>query len=193
VPVDETHPLEPVDVNGIHKLAAEKYYALYHAVHGIRSVSLRLTNTYGPRMDLANDGKGFVGVFVRIALQGGLIRVFGDGSQRRDFDYVDDVVDALLLAGASARVDGGAFNLGHPRAYSLLEFVETLHRHASFTHRVVPFPPELRAIDIGDYVGDFSRFRELTGWTPRVDLDEGLARTLEHFRELGRRGPRRAA
>lgn len=99
LPVDEDHPVVPVDVNGINKLAAEKYYSLYHDVHGLPTVSLRLTNTYGPRMELANDSKGFVGVFIRKALLGETIRIYGTGQQRRDFNYVSDVVDALLVAG----------------------------------------------------------------------------------------------
>jgi UDP-glucose 4-epimerase len=124
--VDEDHPLLPVDVNGIHKLAAERYYTLYDAVHGIPSVSLRLTKTYGPRMDLASDTKGFTGVFIRQALAGEKIRVYGTGRQRRDFNYVDDVLDALLLAGEKEAIHGQVFNLGHPEPRTLLEFVETL-------------------------------------------------------------------
>lgn len=182
LPVDEAHPLVPVDVNGINKLAAEMYYTLYHRVYGMRTVSLRLTNTYGPRMDLASPHKGFVGVFVRQALAGERIRVFGDGRQRRDFNYVDDVVRALLLAGADPATDGEVYNLGHDTPYSLLEFLETLRRHAAFEWELVPFPADAARIDIGDYYGDFSRFREATGWRPEVDLDEGLARTLAYHR-----------
>jgi nucleoside-diphosphate-sugar epimerase len=182
LPVDEDHPLVPVDVNGINKLAAELYYTLYWRVYGIRTVSLRLTNTYGPRMDLASREKGFVGVFIRQALDGQRIRVFGDGQQRRDFNYVDDAVEALLLAGADPATDGRVFNLGHERAYSLIEFVETLRRHVPFEWELVPFPAEAARIDIGDYYGDATRFRQATGWTPRVDLDEGLARTLAYWR-----------
>jgi nucleoside-diphosphate-sugar epimerase len=185
LPVDEDHPLLPVDVNGINKLAAERYYTLYHQVHGITSVSLRLTNTYGPRMDLANDTKGFTGVFIRQALAGEKIRVYGTGRQRRDFNYVDDVVDALLLAGEVEAIHGQVFNLGHPEPRSLLEFVEALREFADFEYERVPFPPEIEAIDIGDYYGDFSRFRDATGWTPRVSLRDGLERTLDYYRKLG--------
>jgi nucleoside-diphosphate-sugar epimerase len=182
LPVDEKHPLEPADVNGINKLAAEMYHTLYHRVHGTRTVSLRLTNTYGPRMDLRNRTKGFVGVFVDQALRGETIRVFGTGEQRRDFNYVDDVVDALLLAGRNQQIHGGVFNLGHPRPYSLLEFLETLARHVRLDYELVPFPDEARAIDIGDYFGDFTRFHDATGWAPKVDLDDGLRRTVEYHR-----------
>ena len=185
LPVDEEHPLTPVDVNGINKLAAEMYYSLYYQVHGIPTVSLRLTNTYGPRMDLGSDLKGFTGIFLRKALAGETIQIYGNGEQRRDFNYVDDVLDALLLAGQSDDLLGGVFNLGHPRAYSLLEFLEVLRRYADFEYELIPFPPEAEAIDIGDYYGDFARFRAATGWVPRVDLSEGLESTIRFFRDDG--------
>ncbi len=185
LPVDEQHPLVPVDVNGINKLAAEMYYSLYRAVHGIETVSLRLTNTYGPRMDLANDQKGFAGVFIRKALKGERIQIFGTGQQRRDFNYVDDVVDALLLAGEADAGHDGVFNLGHPNPSSLLEFVQKLQMFADFEYELVPFPVEAEAIDIGDYFADFRKFREATGWSPKVDLESGLEKTLDYYRKLG--------
>jgi nucleoside-diphosphate-sugar epimerase len=182
LPVDENHPTLPADVNGINKLAAEMYYTLYHQVYGIDAVSLRLTNTYGPRMDLENDRKGFVGVFIRKALRGENISIYGTGEQRRDFNHVDDVLDALLLAGESDAIQGEVFNLGHPRPCSLLEFVDTLRRFTEFEYELVPFPEESLAIDIGDYFGDFGKFREATGWSPSIDLAEGLEKTVEFFR-----------
>ena len=182
LPVTEEHPLIPADVNGVNKLAAELYYTLYHRVYGLRTVCLRLTNTYGPRMDLRSPHKGFVGVFVRRALQQKRIEHSGGGSQRRAFNHVDDVVRGLLLAGESERLWGGSFNLGHPRPCSLREFAEMLRRFADFELVDVPFPEERAAIDIGDYYGDFSRFRELTGWSPAVGLEEGLADTFDYFR-----------
>ncbi len=188
LPVDEKHPLVPVDVNGINKLAAEMYYSLYHDVYGMPTVSLRLTNTYGPRMDLASDRKGFVGIFVRQALRGEKIRIFGDGKQRRDFNFVDDVVDGLLIAGSDPSVDGRVFNLGHADPRSLLEFVEVLEALTRCEHELVPFPSQAQAIDIGDYYGAFDAFREATGWTPRVDLREGLAKTLDYHRNASAEG-----
>ena len=185
LPVDERHPLVPVDINGINKLAAEMYYSLYHSVHGIETVSLRLTNTYGPRMDLQNDRKGFVGVFLRKALRGETIQVYGSGRQRRDFNYVDDVVDALLRAGETGATHGEAFNLGHGEPASLLEFLATLRKFADFEYEMVPFPGEAAAIDVGDYFGDFRKFHEATGWTPRVGLEAGLEKTIGYFREVG--------
>jgi nucleoside-diphosphate-sugar epimerase len=185
LPVDEAHPMMPVDVNGINKLAAERYYTLYHQVHGIDTVSLRLTNTYGPRMDLRSDVKGFVGIFVRKALLGEKIQIYGTGAQRRDFNHVDDVVQALLVAGESESIHGEVFNLGHPEPKSLLEFIEILRRFAEFEHEIVPFPREAEAIDIGDYYGDFTKFRKATGWSPEIDLDRGLEATLGYYRKRG--------
>ncbi len=185
LPVDEDHPVNPVDVNGINKLAGESFFRLYHEVHGIESVSLRLTNTYGPRLDLRSDTKGFLGIFLRRALQGEHIDLFGTGEQKRDFNYVDDVVEALLRAGQTPEVYGQALNLGHPRPYSLNELVDILAGLADFTHAKKAWPADRKKIDVGDYYGDYSRFKEATGWEPEVDLAEGLQKTVEFFREHG--------
>lgn len=183
LPVDEQHPIAPVDVNGVSKYAAEMYYKLYHGVYGLRPVILRLTNTYGPRLNLRGSGQGFVSVFFRQALKGSRINVFGTGRQCRDFNYIDDVVEALLLAGADGRLDGEVFNLGHPDHQSLLELVAILQKHADVDSACVPFPKDYASIDMGDYYGDFSKFREATGWTPRFDLETGVAATMRFFRE----------
>ncbi len=185
LPVDEAHPLVPVDVNGVNKLAAERYYTLYNEVYGMPTVSLRLTNTYGPRMEIANDKKGFVGVFMRKALRGEKVSIFGTGEQRRDFNYVTDVVEALLLAGQSDEVNGQVYNLGHPEPASLLYFAEVLARFLDFETELVPFPSAAKKIDIGDYYGDYSRYRAATGWEPRVGLDEGLERAIGWYRDEG--------
>lgn len=127
LPVDEAHPVVPVDVNGINKLAAEKYYTLYANLYGMHCVSLRLTNTYGPRQHLRGNKQGFAGIFIRLAIDGETIEIFGDGRQRRDFNYVSDVVDAFLLATDDDGLTGGVYNLGFDPPYSLLEFVEILN------------------------------------------------------------------
>ena len=185
LPVDERHPREPVDVNGINKLAAEMYCTLYHQVYGLHTVCLRLTNTYGPRMDLGNNRKGFAGIFIGRALRGEPIQIYGPGTQRRDFNHVKDVVEALLLAGEHDSLNGHVFNLGHPAPRTLLEFVQILARFAPFEWDIVPFPPQAAAIDVGDYYGDFSLFREATGWNPTIDLEHGLESTLQYYREVG--------
>lgn len=185
LPVDEQHPISPVDVNGINKYAAEMYYGVYHQVYGMRCTSLRLTNTYGPRQHLRDNKQGFVGIFLRLALNGEPIRIFGDGSQLRDFNYVDDVVCAFIVATGRPELHGLAFNLGHPQKYSLLEFVEILSQFADFSFETVPFPADHKAIDIGDYYADFELFQSKVGWTPKISLKEGLSRTVEYFREHG--------
>ncbi len=183
LPVREDHPLVPADANGVSNLAAEMYFSLYHRVYKMRTISLRLTNTYGPRMDLNSGQKGFMGVFFRRALRGERIEIYGDGQQRRDFNYCNDVVDAFLMA-AACKDDlwGQSLNLGHPLSYSLLDVVKLLQQHAEFEFECIDFPAARKAIDIGDYVADFSRFHEATGWSPRVSLEQGILATLEYFR-----------
>lgn len=183
LPVHEGHATVPIDVNGINKLAAEHYHLLYHRAYGIRSIVLRLTNTFGPRQKISSSRGGFAGFFVYQALRGETIRVFGNGHQRRDFNYVDDVVDAILLASASDQCFGQFFNLGYYPTYSLAEFVETMREFCDFQVETVPFPADSQAIEIGDYCGDFSRFHKASGWEPRVDLRQGLARTFDFYRQ----------
>jgi UDP-glucose 4-epimerase len=182
LPVTEEHPTLPIDVNGINKLAAEYYHLLYDRTYGLRSAVLRLTNTYGPRQQIRSNRQGFIGILIRQALRGEPIQVYGTGRQLRDFNYVDDVVDALLRAAVTEGCLGAVFNLGAPRHYSLLEFVAILQQHCPVTYRTVPFPDDKRIIDIGDYYGDYSRFAAATGWQPAVDLAEGIRRTIEFYR-----------
>ncbi len=183
LPVTEDHPTVPIDVNGINKLAAEYYHLLYHSTYGVRSTVLRLTNTFGPRQQIRSNRQGFCGIFLRLALQGAKISLFGGGAQQRDFNYVDDVVSAMLRAVVTDECFGKFYNLGSARAYSLLDFVEILRKHCTFEIENVPFPDDKRIIDIGDYYGDFSRFRAATQWMPEVDLAEGIERSLSFFRE----------
>ena len=184
LPVDERHPLRPTDVNGINKMAGECYHILYNNVYGVRACALRLTNTYGPRMRVRDARQTFLGWWIRRAIEGKDIEIYGDGRQVRDFNYVDDVVHALLLAAASAEADGQVFNLGDRTHLSLNDLAALLLRlHGHGQRRIVPFPAELKAIDIGDYYGDFTRINKVLGWQPAVGLADGLARTLEFFRE----------
>jgi UDP-glucose 4-epimerase len=184
LPIDEKHLQHPTDVNGINKMAGEWYHILYNNVYGIRATSLRLTNTYGPRQLLKHSRQGFVYWFIRLALEGREIEIFGTGEQKRDFTYVDDVVEAFLLAGASEKANGEVFNLGGIRPYSLLEFTEILlAANGRSSYRIVPFPDEKKKIDIGDFYADFSKITDTLGWRPKVGLDEGIKRTLEYCRK----------
>jgi UDP-glucose 4-epimerase len=182
LPVDEKHPVRPVDVNGINKLAGESYHLLYNNVYGIRACALRLTNTYGPGMRVKDARQTFLGIWVRLLLEGKPIKVFGDGLQLRDFNYVDDCVEALLLAGLSDHANGKVYNLGSTEVVglkALAEFMVTLGYGGTF--ELIPFPPERKVIDIGDYYSDFSLIQQELGWTPKVDLQEGLKRTMAYY------------
>jgi UDP-glucose 4-epimerase len=184
LPVDEKHLLHPTDVNGINKMAGEWYHILYNNVYGIRATSLRLTNTYGPRQLVKHSRQGFIGWFIRLAIDGQEISVYGDGSQLRDLNHVDDVVEAFLLAGANDKANGQVFNLGGPQPVSLLEIVEILMRLCPQAgYELVPFPQDKERIDIGDYYGDYSKIEATLGWKPEVPLSEGLARTIDFYRQ----------
>lgn len=183
LPVDEKHPLRPVDVNGINKMAGEWYHILYNNVHGIRASALRLTNTYGPRMRVKDARQTFLGIWIRLLVEGKPFEVW-DGQQLRDFTYVDDAVEALLLAAVHEEANGQVFNLGGEPVVSLKELADRLvAANGGGKYTVRPFPPERKAIDIGDFYADYSRIRAVLGWQPRVSLEDGLVRTLAFYRE----------
>ncbi len=183
LPVTEAHLVRPVDVNGVNKAAGENYHLLYNNVFNVRACSLRLTNVYGPRQLIKHNRQGFIGWFIRLALEGRQIQIFGDGSQIRDFVYVDDAADAFLRAGASDACNGQVFNVGGSEAISHTDLVALLIDVAgagSVCH--VPWPPEKKVIDIGSFYADSTRFQKTVGWRPRVALRTGFARTLEYYR-----------
>ena len=182
LPVDEQHPTRPVDVNGINKLAGERYHLLYNNVYGIRACALRLTNTYGPGMRVKDARQTFLGIWVRLLIEGKPIKVFGDGLQLRDFNYVDDCVEALLLAGASDLANGKVYNLGSREVIRLKDLADMMvNLGFGGNFELVPFPPERSAIDIGDYYGEFSLISEELGWSPKINLKDGLRRSLEYY------------
>jgi UDP-glucose 4-epimerase len=183
LPVDEGHLLNPTDVNGINKISGEMYHLVYNSVYGIRASSLRLTNTYGPRQLIRHNRQGFIGWFVRKAALGEEIQIFGDGAQKRDFNHVDDVVDAFLRAGAMPASDGQIFNLGGDAPLSLLDLVKVLLEvSGGGSYRLVPFPEERKRIDIGDFHADTRKVRSTLGWAPKVPLARGLAETVAYYR-----------
>jgi len=183
LPVNEGHPLCPTDVNGINKLAGEWYHILYNNVYGIRSCSIRLTNTYGPHQLIKHNRQGFIGWFIRQVVEGNEIQIYGDGKQMRDFNYVDDVVDAMLMVGASGRAWGEIYNLGSNEAINLKDLVETMISISdSGSYRLVPFPEEKKKIDIGSYYGDFSKIASEIGWQPQTCLRLGLEKTIEFYK-----------
>lgn len=183
LPVDEDHPIRPVDVNGINKVAGEWYHLLYHQVYGIRSSVLRLTNTYGPGMRIKDARQTFLGIWIRLLLEGRPFEVWG-GEQLRDFTYVDDCVRAMLLAACREEAWGRIYNLGGERTVSLRETAELLVTAAGNGEFAVrEFPEERKKIDIGDYYSDFSRITAELGWRPEVSLEQGLQRTVAYYRE----------
>lgn len=183
LPVDEEHLLHPVDVNGVNKIAGEEYHILYNDVYDIRACALRLTNTYGPRMRIKDARQTFLGIWVRLLVEGKPFEVW-EGQQLRDFTYVDDAAEAFLLAAASEETNGQVYNLGGECAISLKDLADLLVEvNGGGEYVVRSFPTDRRRIDIGDYYADFSRIRTTLGWEPRVPLREGLTRTLAFCRD----------
>ncbi len=183
LPLDEEHPCEARDVNGVHKFAAEQYHRVYGASYGIQSVVLRLTNTYGPGQLVKHSRQGFIGWFVRLAVEGKTIEVMGDGEQTRDLNHVDDVATAMLLAGASPQAAGRTYNLGASPPVSLRDLAAQLvELSEGSSWRLVPFPPERARIDVGNAYASYAAIRRDLGWEPRIPLREGLAETVRFYR-----------
>ncbi|QDC47509.1 NAD-dependent epimerase/dehydratase family protein [Candidatus Methylopumilus universalis] len=183
LPVNENHPIRPVDVNGINKLAGEWYHILYNNVYGIRSCALRLTNTYGPGMRVKDSRQTFLGIWVRSIIENKPIKIFGDGLQLRDFNYVDDCIQAFLMAGASDIANGKVYNLGSSEVINLKDLAELmLNIETSGKYELIPFPPERKVIDIGDYYSDFNLIKNELGWEPKISLKIGLKKTLEFYK-----------
>lgn len=182
LPVDEKHSIRPVDVNGINKLAGEWYHLLYNNIYQIQACALRLTNTYGPGMRVKDARQTFLGIWIRNLIEGKPIQVFGDGAQLRDFNYVDDTVEALLRAAVDPSANGEVFNLGSSEYINLKDLAElmvTLHGNSNY--ELVPFPSDRKAIDIGDYYSDYSKIYQTLGWSPSISLREGLRKTLAYY------------
>jgi len=183
LPVTEDHLVRPTDVNGINKAAGEYYHLVYNNVFKVRACSLRLTNVYGPRQLIKHNRQGFIGWFIRLAIEDQEIQIYGDGSQLRDFVYVDDAADAFLRAGASDASNGQVFNVGGLEPTSHRELVNLLLRIAGTGRsRFVEWPPEKKAIDIGSFYADSGRIGRVLGWKPTTTLADGLARTVGFYR-----------
>ncbi|MBN1658844.1 MAG: NAD-dependent epimerase/dehydratase family protein [Anaerolineae bacterium] len=185
LPVDERHLLHPTDVNGINKMAGEWYHIVYNDVYGVRGASLRLTNTFGPRMRCRDARQTFLGLWLRLAVEGQELAIYGDGRQVRDFNYVDDVVDALLCVAGDDDACGHVYNLGGDEPINLLRLAQIVVDLAGKgSYRLVPWPDDRKRIDIGDYYGDYRKIRSKLNWRPRVSLEEGLRRTLAYYEQF---------
>jgi UDP-glucose 4-epimerase len=184
LPVTEKHPLNPSDINGINKMAGEWYHMLYNRVYGIRTICLRMTNTFGPRLLMKHKRQGFLGWFIRQVIDGKEIEIFGNGKQKRDPVYIDDVVEAFLICGGNDSANGETFNLGNVTPISLEDIVKLLVKiNGSGKYCLVPFPEEVKKIDIGDYYASYVKFNKLTGWKPKISYEEGFRRTLCYYKE----------
>jgi UDP-glucose 4-epimerase len=184
LPVSEKQLVRPTDVNGINKAAGEYYHLVYNNVFGVRACSLRLTNVYGPRQLIKHNRQGFVAWFIRLAIEDRTIDIYGDGSQLRDFVFVDDAADAFLRAGATDRVNGEVYNIGGDQPISHRQLTSLLVDIAgSGRVEYVEWPADKKAIDIGSFYTDSSKFIDTTGWTPTIPLRDGLRRTVAFYRE----------
>ena len=182
LPVDENHPLNPPDVNAINKISAEQYLLLYDKIYGIKSNIFRLTNTYGPRQIMKMNSQQVIPVFIRLLIEGKSITIFGDGKQLRDLNYVDDVNNALLLAGASD-IYGEIFNLGDSNYKSLLDIAQEIIKvNDGGNYSLIPFPEERKKIDIGDSYLDTKKIKSILGWQPKTNFKDGVKKTLAYFK-----------
>lgn len=186
LPVDENHPLDPPDINGINKLAGERYHTLYAKIYGLHCSVLRLTNVYGPRQLMRHNRQGFIGWFVRQIVRGEKIQIFGTGEQKRDLVFVDDVVNALLLAALNDNASGQIYNLGGAEPISLKALVMLMIQiNGRGNFELVPFPEDRKKIDIGDFYTDFTKIKSELGWEPKILLAEGLKRTFDYYYQFG--------
>ena len=184
LPVDEKHPRHPVDVNGINKIAGEQYHILYQEVNGIASSVLRLTNTYGPRMRIKDARQTFLGIWIRNLLEGKTIQVFGDGKQRRDYNYIEDVLDALLITATKEEAVGKVYNLGAPNPLSLEDTAKIMCLEIEGSdYQMIAFPEDRKVIDVGDFICDYSAFCNQFGWEPKVNFEEGIQRSINYFKK----------
>ncbi|MCX5692613.1 MAG: GDP-mannose 4,6-dehydratase [Candidatus Omnitrophica bacterium] len=182
LPVNEKHLMHPSDINGINNIAGEMYHMLYNDIYSIRAVSLRLTNTYGPRHQMRHPRQGFLNWFIRLAIDDQTIEIYGDGKQLRDFNYADDVVEAILLAGANDKANGEVFNLGSGNPISVVDTAEKIIQlTGKGRYKFVLFPDDKKKIEVGDYYADYSKIKVLLGWEPKVNMKEGLMKTIDFY------------
>lgn len=182
LPVDEAHPIQPTDVNGVNKMAGESFHLMFNSAYGINSRSLRLTNVYGPGMRIKDARQNFLGIWLRRVVQGDPFEVWG-GEQRRDMVFVDDAVEAFLAAAVTPATAGRALNVGGDAPYSLTEIAAAMiAANGGGRYESKEFPPERKRIDIGDFVTDDRQFRALANWAPRTVLADGLKRSLDYYR-----------
>ncbi len=184
VPVDEKHPSNPTDVYGINKHAGEQYMFTYGRIYGMPVTSLRINNSYGPRGQMKHGKYGILNWFLRLAMDGKAIQVYGEGQQLRDYNYVDDVTDAFLRVAATEKSNGEAYNLGSNEHIKFIDLVRRIVAAAgSGSVEQIAWPEDRAAIEIGDYAADIAKIQTELGWRPTVTLGQGLERTVGFYRE----------
>jgi UDP-glucose 4-epimerase len=182
-PVSENHPTDPLSLYGIHKLLAEKYYSYYTHTFGLDTVSIRIPNPYGPRQQMKHSKYSIVGWFVRQAMEGKPITIFGDGSQERDYLYVDDIVDAFLELTVHG-VAGEVYNIGSEERVTFGGMVDTvLAEVGSGSKECIPWPENYEKNETGNYVADTSKIEQITSWKPSVTLEQGIAKMVEYYKK----------
>jgi nucleoside-diphosphate-sugar epimerase len=187
-PVDEQHPFNCLSIYGIHKLAGEKYYRFYQEAYGMPTVSVRIANPYGPRQQMKHSKYGIVNWFIRLALEGKPLTVFGDGRQSRDYVFVEDLAEAALSLLLTPGTEGQAYNLGSGTGTAFMEMAQLVAQAVPGTEvQKVPWPPDRYFVETGDYLSDIGKLTAATGWRPRTSLADGIARTVDFYRRHGSR------
>ena len=183
-PVDESHPTNPLSLYGVHKLTAEKYYRIYYDTHGIRSAILRIPNPYGPRQQMKHAKYSIVGWFVRQAMEGKTIEIYGDGTQERDYLYISDIVDAFLRVAASEQTNGEVYNIGTHERVRFIDMVDTILDVVGSGNKVhIPWPEHYERNETGNYIADTRKIEAAVGWRARVPLRTGIEEMVKYYRE----------
>lgn len=180
LPVDETHPVNPVDINGIHKSTGEFYHKLYSQIYGLKTIILRLTNTIGPRMRIKDTRQTFLGYWIRCAIEGHPFEVW-EGDQLRDLNYIEDVIDALMIALLSKNDSGNVYNLGAQPPLTLREIADFLSNYTNSKYIIKKFPDDRKSIDIGSFYSDFNLISNELKWFPKTDTKNAISKTVDYF------------
>ncbi len=184
LPVDENHPFNCLSIYGIHKLAGEKYYRFYYDAHGMDTVSLRIANPYGPRQQMKHSKYGIVNWFIRLALEGKPLTVYGEGLQQRDYIFNQDLAEAFLCLAGTSGTEGQVYNVGSGTGTPFMEMAKLVAEIVPGTEVVqVEWPAERYFVETGDYISNLEKVTAVTSWRPQTSLKEGIARTVNFYRE----------
>lgn len=182
LPVDENHPTNPRDKYGENKLKAERLCFDFSQKHGVRVTSLRFNNVYGPRCQIKSNHYGTINLFIRYALEGKILPIYGNGKQTRDYIYIDDTVDSLIRA-IGAKADTEIFFVGSGKEYSLLDIASFIKEEIRSTeYKLIPYPKDLEKIDFSRFVSSFGKIEKMLGWKPQTDFKDGIKKTIEWYK-----------